>query len=1712
MLYESTSVSLNIARQALLALPDSSPRLSKQDDLPSPEWNNTLTDFPGERCIHELIEAQAERFPQGIAVRCAGEQITYLELNQQANQLAHYLQRRGVKPEVLVGLCMERSIELLIGLLAILKAGGAYVPLDPAYPKERLEFMVADAQLSVLLTCHQLAPHLPSTPLLICVDTDRQVIEQESTDNPTNQALASNLAYVIYTSGSTGKPKGVMIPHRSVVNHSTAFATRFEIQPGDNVLQFASLSFDVAAEEIFPAWFSGAAIVMRASQDMPAFADLLQAAQKERLTILNLPTAYWHALVAWMGTATPALPPSLRLVIVGGEQALPHFLARWQQQTGVRWVNAYGPTEATITATIYEPTLPNSDQECAPVPIGRPAANTEMYLLDAHLQPVSVGTPGEMYIGGEGVGRGYLGRPDLTAERFVPHPFSASPGARLYKTGDLGRYLPNGAIEYLGRIDRQVKIRGFRIELEEIERRLSQHPDVQACAVLKRDDASGDSYLVAYLASGNAQLASAELRRYLQERLPDYMVPAFFVVMEMLPLTPSGKADTHALPATERSQLGTSADYEAPRTWLEEQLAHIWSHVLKRPQISRQDHFFELGGHSLLAIQVISRIRDVFGIEIPARTLFAAPRLAQLAREVEQLLTTGQSVSGLAIPPRPPDGLLPLSFAQQRLWFFDRLAPESPLYNLGSAVRLNGPLDVSALECSLNALAQRHESLRTSFPTTAGHPTQAIASTCLIPLRVVQLEEGTVAEKEARVHELAIAELQRPFDLAQGPLIRAALFRLEAREHILLIALHHIIADAWSFSVLFNELATLYRAYALEQSPSLPRLPMQYADFTLWQQNWLQGERLQKHLEYWQRRLQGAPTLLELPGDHPRPPIQSYQGAHSSFVLPAELTEALKTLSRQEQATLFMTLLAGFKALLYRYTHQTDLVIGFPVAGRTRSDIEELIGFFVNTLVLRSDLAGNPRFVDLLQRVREGVLEASAHQELPFERLVEALQPERSLSYTPLCQVLFAFQNAPLPAFDLPDVQARWLEVETNTTRFDLTLSLEERNQELVGTWEYSSALFEAATIERMSKQFRKLLESIVAAPEERIADLALLPAAEEQQILVEWNDTARLYPREQSIHQLFEQQVERTPDAVAVRYHDEELTYQELHESANQLAHYLQQLGVGPETRVGLFLDRSVELVMGWLAVLKAGGVYVPLDPAYPKERLAFMLSDASIRTLLTKAFLLSKLPEHQAMPICMETEKPAITAFPRTTPTSKISADHLAYIIYTSGSTGRPKGVMLTHGGLRNLAHAQSLLFHMQPGDRILQFSSLSFDASVWEMTMALTTGATLSLATQEELRPGPPLLRLLNEQSISTVTLPPTALAVLSPQGDLALPQTLITAGEACSVELVSHWARGRRFFNAYGPTETTVCATASQCSADQTPISIGRPIANTQVYILDQRLHPVPIGVPGELYIGGDGLARGYLHRPDLTAERFLPDPFNAKPGSRLYKTGDLARYLPDGNVEFLGRLDHQVKLRGFRIELGEIEAILQQHPQVQEALVLAREDTPGDKRLVAYLVSTAGEAPETQALRAFLQARLPPYMLPASFVFLDALPLMPNGKVDRKALPAPVTARPERGEDYEITLSPTEQRLAAIWTSLLGVQRVGRNENFFELGGHSLLAASVLAQVNAAFQVDLPLSSVFEHPTVAALAAEIKRLLLLRIKEMSEEVAQRHLGA
>ncbi len=1655
------------------------------------EWNATRADFPRSRSIHELFAAQARRAPQAAAVVAAAGAITYGELDARAAVLAGRLRAAGVGPEALVGLCVERSIGMVVAMLAILKAGGAYVPLDPSYPAERLAFLLADSGVRVLLAQPDLAAMLPAgAAAVLLLDGEGSAAGPSGAGPvPDGESGGDSLAYVIYTSGSTGRPKGVAVSHRAVLRLVLG-ADYVRLGPGDRVAQAANASFDAVTFEVWGPLLNGGSLAILPQDVVLSPAGLAAAIREQGLGAMFLTTALFNQVAR---EAPGAFAP-LDHLLFGGEAVDPAAVrAVLREGPPRRLLHVYGPTESTTFSTWFE--VGQVAPDALTVPIGKPLANTRAYVLDAGFRPVPAGVHGSLYLGGDGLARGYLNQPALTAERFVPDPFGGEeggePGGRLYATGDLVRHRAEGAIEFLGRADQQVKIRGFRIEPGEIEAVLATHPGVGEAAVLAREEAGGKR-LVAYVATGGTALAEGELREYLKSKLPDYMIPSAFVPLEALPLTPNGKVDRKQLAEIDVAS-GAAAVYVPPRTVVEETLAGVWAELLGVPQVGIRDDFFLLGGHSLLGIQALSRVRRLFGVELGIRALFNTPTVEGLARAITQ---AGQTAAGVRLTRAPRDREVPLSFAQARLWFLDQVQPGTAVYNLPVAYRLRGALEPAALAAALREIVRRHEALRTRFPEGMVGPVQSVAPAAGFRLPRVDLSG---LEREARERErerVTAAEALRPFDLARGPLLRAFLLELEPGDHLLLLAMHHIVSDGWSLGVLARELEALYAAALTGAGSPLPELPVQYADFAVWQREWMGGEVLAGQLAFWRERLAGHAPLLALPLDRPRPAVQTFRGADAPVRLEAEAAAALKALSRRRAEPLFMTVLAGFLALLQRYTGQDDLLLGTPTAGRNRVELEGLVGFFVNTLVLRADAGGDPRFAELIERAREAALGAYAHGDVPLDRVVEELAPERSLSHSPLFQVVFSLQTAGGDPPRLAGVEIEEVPLAIEAAKFDLTLALAEMDGGLAGGLEYNLDLFEAATVRRMAAHLRTLLLGAAARPEARLSELPLLSPAERDELVAGRHGRIEERAATPLVHELFAAHAHRRPEAVAVAFGDRRLSYGELESRSNRLAHALRSLGVGAEVRVGICAERTPERVVGIVAVLKAGGAYVSLDPAYPRERLEFLLKDAGISVLLTEERWLDRLPAGDAAVLALDRDLAGLRGDATRPPATVLAPESLAYVVYTSGSTGRPKGVAVPHQGLLNLVRWHHEAYGLTPEDRGTLVASPAFDAAVWELWPFLAAGAALHIPDEETRLSPSRIVRWWAAEGITRAFLPtPLAEAVLE-EGLAGLPgelqgmdlrlRDLLVGGDR--LHRAPRPGAPFRLVNHYGPSEYSVVTTAGDVppasAAGEGAPTIGRPIANTRLYVLDAFQQLTPDGIPGELCIAGAGLARGYLLRPELTAERFLPDPWHN--GERMYRTGDLVRWQPGGSLDFLGRLDHQVKIRGIRVELGEIEALLARQPGVREAAVVVR----GDGRLVAFAVA-AGAGEPVDTVEARLRAELPDYMVPAALVWLEGLPLTPNGKVDRRALERiEVAAEPSSG--YVAPTTPVERALAVMWAELLRVERVGIRDDFFRLGGHSLLATQVLSRTRRDFGAELTIRALFESPTIEAFAGRVER--------------------
>mgnify|MGYP005834128821 CR=1 FL=1 len=1634
------------------------------------EFNSTKAEYPKDKTIHQLFEEQVERTPDDIALIFGDNTLTYRQLNQRVNQLARVLRENGIKPGSIVGIMVDRSFEMMVGIMGVLKAGGAYLPIDPEYPAERTRFMLEDSGADILLTQSTFdKEQLPydgdkSVKLINLDDKDLYAGDASNLDN---MSTSNDLAYVIYTSGSTGKPKGVMLEHGNVNNFIKGITDEIDFSRDKTILCLTTISFDIFVLETLLPLTRGLKIVIANEIEQKDPQALNSVILKNRVDMLQTTPSRMKMLIE--GQELSNLN-DIKEIMVGGE-AFPETLKEEVcRLSSTKIYNMYGPTETTVWSTLKEVT---GNKE---LNIGKPIANTEIYILDKHNRLQPVGVPGELCIAGHGLARGYLNRPELTAEKFVSNPFGTLDRERLpkaknqlmYRTGDLARWLPDGNIEFLGRIDHQVKIRGYRIELGEIETQLLSSEAVKEAVVIDREDKNSTKYLCAYIVSEKDVVISG-LREHLSKNLPDYMIPSYFIQLDRLPLTPNGKIDRKALPVPE-GNINMGTEYIAPRDQVELKLAEIWKDILEVERVGIKDNFFELGGHSLKATALVSKIHKELSVEVPLREIFKHTTIMELGEYIkgaEQNIYT-------SIEPVGEREYYPLSSAQKRLYILNQLEGGGTSYNMPAVMVVEGAVDRERLENAFKQLVKRHDTLRTSFEIIDGEPVQRVHRDIDLKLTCMETDEGNIHS--------AIEEFIEPFDLSEAPLLRVGLVKVSEDKHILLFDMHHIISDGTSMNILIKEFIHLY------SGQELPELRIQYKDFSAWQNEMFKSVAIKKQEEYWLNTFNGELPVLNMPTDYPRPAVQSFEGDNISFGLDSEAAKELNKLASETGSTLYMVLLAAYNVLLSKYTGQEDIIVGSPVAGRLHTDLDSIIGMFVNTLAMRNYPESKKTFKEFLTEVRDNALKAYENQDYQFEELVEKLDIIRDMSRNPVFDTMFVMQNTGNVELNIGGLKCTPYEFENRTAKFDLTLSAIENEAGIDLNLQYCSKLYNRETAQRLTGHFVNILKEILKNPEVSLAEVAMLSEEEKQQLLFEFNSTKAEYPKDKTIHQLFEEQVERTPDDMAVVFEDKQLTYRELNEKANLLAHALREKGVGSDCIAAIMAERSLEMIIGIIAILKSGGAYLPIDPEYPNERIKYMLEDSKTNVLLTQRKF-SDIVDFGILGLNSYYLDDENVYMEDSRNLSLINVpNNLAYIIYTSGSTGKPKGVMVEHRGVANLKIFFRDSFNITQADRIMQFASSSFDASVWEIFMALLAGAALYIVPGDVINNYEEFEEFINRNEITAATLPPTYLANINPERVNTL-KTLITAGSAANLELLKKWGNKLSYVNAYGPTETTICATVWQNTGTgimYNSIPIGKPINNTRVYILSKDNSLQPIGVAGELCVSGDSLARGYLNKTELTAEKFIQNPFI--PEERMYKTGDLARWLPDGNIEFLGRIDHQVKIRGFRIELGEIEAQLLANEAVKEAVVIDREDKDGSKYLCAYIISD--EKVAVAALRDYLSRSLPDYMIPSYFVQIDRIPLTTNGKVDRKALPAP-DGRINTGTEYVAPRNQVESRLAELWSEILGLEQVGIRDNFFELGGHSLKAANLAAMMNKAFGVEIPLKEMFRRPTIGELSEYIK---------------------
>ena len=1701
------------------------------------QWNDTEASYPKDSCIHELFEAQVERTPEATAVEFKEKRLSYRELNERANQLAHYLRKLGVGPEKLAGICVDRSVEMVIGLLGILKAGGAYVPLDPAYPSERLVFLLEDAQVSVLLTQetlvqnHQLsAISAEATFTTICLDRDWKEIAKESAESPAGNATAENLAYVIYTSGSTGIPKGVQIAHRSLVNCVWCMRQQLGLTHEDRWLALTTISFDIAGLELYLPLITGAKLVL-ASRDDALDGKLLSDRLTEcGATTMQATPSAWQLLLdaGWRG--------SDGFKILCGGEALSRRLADQLLGGGASLWNLYGPTETTVWSTIF-----NVERGAGSVPIGRPIANTQIYILDSHLQPVPVGMHGELYIGGDGLARGYLKGPESTTEKFLSNPFNHEPGSRLYRTGDLARYLPDGNIEFLGRVDNQVKIRGYRIELGEIEAALNQHPAVLDNVVVARERGSWrEKSLVGYVVLRQQSATSVtELRSFLKEKLPEYTIPAEFLMLDALPQTPNGKIDRNALPLPDGARPLLTQGFIAPRTEIEELVAQVWREVLKVEKVGVYDNFFDLGGHSLLATRVVARLRNNLSVDLPLRKLFELPTVAALAEHIDGLRREQRGLSTPPIVATPRVGPAPLSFSQQRLWFLHQLNPDLTAYNIPAVFQIKGPLGIAALERALNEVVNRHEVLRTRITECDGQPRQEIVSPMALTLPVINLAHLPEELIAAEVQRISTGDARHPYDLQEAPLMRVKLLKLKIHEQVLILNFHHIVSDGSSLRIFYEELATLYEAFLQGKPSPLPPLPVQYADYAIWQRGELRAGVLQAQLDYWKRQLGAGLATLELPADFQRPLAQTFRGAKLTRALSEELTTSLKDLSRREGVTLFMTLLASLNIVLSRYSGQEDIIVGSTIAGRNRPETDGLIGFFINALALRMDLSGNPRFVDLVKRAREVCLDAYTHQDVPFEKIVEELNPDRNLNRNPLFQVMFNMADISERVLKLRGCEVIKLAHAAPEAKFDIVVHAPEIDGRVDLAIVYNADVFSEGRMSVLLEQLSYVLSQIVEDPQSTLDQYSLTnPSA--QAFLPD--PTAPLDQTwEGAIHTFFSKQARGETERLAVVDPNETWTYRELDRRSNQLAAYLIASGVQPKDIISIYAHRSCPLVLALLGVLKAGVAFVILDPAYPSSRLIDYLRIARPKVWLQMETagelpeeLASFLDGHQLgcrinLPRTKQEIADLLRDHPETETGVVVKANDPAYVAFTSGSTGQPKGVLCRHGSITHFLPWQEETFDLRATDRFSLLSGLAYAHLHRDVFTALALGATLYVPAPEHLKSPEPLVTWLQENEITVLHLTPALGQLLATANKKSLPSVrrIFFGGDVLTrqgVAEIRKFAPNARVGSFYGATETQRAVGYYEITDDlpmdgdeaRRAIPLGRGIKDVQLLLLNSRNRLVGVGELGELHVRSPHLAEGYLGDEKLTGERFVTNPFTNSPSDRLYRTGELGRYRPDGNVEWAGRSDRRVNIRGFRLELGEVEAVLRQHPTVKDAAVIARElvaddatrNAKADLHLVAYVVAEEDPQSFVDLLRSFLSARLPDYMVPARFLILDHLPLSPNGKVDYLGLPLPDQLLRPAADQFAAPRTQVEQTLAKIFAEVLGLKQIGRHDNFFHLGGHSLLAVQAAARVRETLNVALDLRAFLETPTVESLGRQVEILLAMASAASSTQEKER----
>ncbi|WBW95744.1 non-ribosomal peptide synthetase [Oceanirhabdus sp. W0125-5] len=1619
------------------------------------DFNDTKSDYPKDKTINEIFEEQVEKTPDNIAVMFEDKKLTYSELNKKSNQLARNLRNIGIGPESIVGIIVERSFEMIIGIIGILKAGGAYLPIDYKNPKERIEYTLNDAKVDFLVTTSKYAGMIDFKGQLIDL-TDENNFEGDCS-NLTTTNKSSDLAYVIYTSGSTGNPKGVLIEHRSAVNTLMFMEKNYPLKDTDVYLLKTKYTFDVSVTELF-GWFVGnGTLAILKENEENNINSINNAINKYKVTHINFVPAML-SMFNEINEEDIDKIKSLKYVFSAGEE-LKGIIANnfFNKFNNIKLENIYGPTEDTIYASKYSIA---KDVKYNSIPIGRPLQNNKIYIVNNDkLMPI--GVPGEICISGDGLARGYLNRPELTLEKFVNNPFDH--GERMYKTGDLARWLPDGNIEFMGRIDNQVKIRGFRIELSEIENRLLNQINVEKAIVIARVSDKKEKYLCAYVVM-DKEIDSSELRNHLKESLPEYMIPAYFVQIEKIPLTANGKINKKALPEPNISKLIVSK-YEAPRNEIDEKLVEIWCEVLGVDRVGINDNFFDLGGHSLNAAVLMSKIHKELFIEVPLKEIFKSPTIKELSIYIANSCESPYVAIGIV----DEQEYYEASSAQKRLYTLQQFEKDSIVYNMPAVYQLLGNVDKVKIEKAFKRLVERHEALRTCFYSVDGEIVQKIDN---------KFEFNLLVSSVTSDEESIMKNFIRTFDINKAPLFRVEVIQNNEKTY-LLIDMHHIISDGVSMSILIKEFTALYNGEELEP------LRIQYKEFTEWQNKFLRSDEIKKQEEYWLDRFSDEIPVLNLPTDYERPMMQSFEGDNFGFTLHKEVSEHLRKVAKESESTMHMVLLSAVYILLAKYSGQEDIIVGTPIAGRPHADLQNIIGVFVNTLALRNAPNGEKTYTDFLKEVRENSLKAYDNQSYQFEELIEKLQIKRDTSRNPLFDVMFNMTNIDYGTDSVLDgLEIKQYITESKISKFDLTLTAVDDDNIIKLNLEYCTKLFKKETIERMASHYVEILNSICNNSDIKLSEIEILTYDEKNQIVYDFNNTKTDYPKGKTLQELFEEQVEKTPDNIAVVYEDKQLTYKELNEKSNIIARLLRNKGISSECIVGIMAERSIEMIIGMIGTLKAGGAYLPIDPNYPKDRIEYMLEDSNAVILLTQVNFESKV-EAGVETILLDDDKSYIGVKDNLTLIN--DETNLAYVIYTSGSTGKPKGVMIEHRNVINTILWFINKYNINYQKNILNMTDFTFDPSVEQIMGALISGAKLFIPRKKDILDKKVFRKTVECNDINIINcIPRMAKEVLFNETRLNSLETIILGGDNLEPFIKNEiMAKGYNLYNHYGPTETSIDAITTKCSVEE-KVLIGKPIDNTQVYITNTHGQLQPIGTQGEICISGRGIARGYLNRTDLTKEKFIENPF--EPGRRMYKTGDLGRWLPDGSIEFLGRIDNQVKIRGFRIELGEIEIKLLKHKKINEAVVLAKDDKNNEKYLCAYVVSEEGINNST--LRDYLKVNLPDYMVPSYFVYLEKMPLTSNGKINRNALPEPNLNQISTAT-YEAPRNEIEEKLVEIWCEVLGLEKIGINNNFFDIGGHSLKATVLMSKIHKELNVELQLKELFKSPTIKEISKYIE---------------------